>query len=404
MNPAPLLLAAVLAALALPPSPARAGEIIVIGDSWAEPIGEQLRIVLGENGLEEIPVHTTPYWGGPRNLDSPEGFAAISSWLERWPDATHLYLMMGQNNWLCCWDEGMIGTQAEADLFESIVGHMDKVVAHILSIRPDIRMVWTAGEYFRPHPKGTPRQLNANHDRLAALAAEYAEGAGAQLVFLAWNGHLQVTFGFNGVPYTDYDPKTPIPAGDPSLPDPNLPSPVTAYYNPAHPNPQGYKALAQALYDRYFAAEFDAEAFHINPGLNDAWYNPETAGQGFLITVFPVVGQVFLAWFTFDLDRPVGEYAQLGDPGHRWLTAQGPFAGNRAVLDIWVTEGGRFDSADPRPEPRLDGEIILEFDNCREGALSYHIPSVDRGRTIPIERITLDNVALCEALNLPPQK
>ena len=32
----------------------------------------------------------------------------------------------------------------------------------------------------------------------------------------------------------------------------------------------------------------------LNPGLNDAWYNPETDGQGFFITVFPDLGTVSL--------------------------------------------------------------------------------------------------------------
>ena len=96
-----------------------ADEILVIGDSWAEPIGTQLRLVLAEQGHAEVPVHTTPYWGGPRNLDTPEGFEAISGWLQQWPHANHLYMQMGQNNWLCCWTTDMIGSQPEADLFAS---------------------------------------------------------------------------------------------------------------------------------------------------------------------------------------------------------------------------------------------------------------------------------------------
>ena len=59
-------------------------------------------------------------------------------------------MMMGQNNWLCCWTTAMIGTQEEADLFDSIIEHTRNVVNHILSVRPDMQMVWTTGEYFRP--------------------------------------------------------------------------------------------------------------------------------------------------------------------------------------------------------------------------------------------------------------
>jgi hypothetical protein len=73
--------------------------------------------------------------------------------------------------------------------------------------------------------------------------------------------------------------------------------------------------------------------FIINAGLSDAWYQPATAGQGFLITVFPGIQQVFLAWFTFDTQRPPGDAgAILGEPGHRWLTAQGLYGGATANL------------------------------------------------------------------------
>ena len=142
--------------------------------------------------------------------------------------------------------------------------------------------------------------------------------------------------------------------------------------------------------------------FPINPGLNDAWFNPDTNGQGFLIVVFPQIEQIFLAWFTYDTVRPDDSVtAMLGEPGHRWLTAQGPYTGNKAVLDIVVSEGGIFDSGTPAPIPRLDGTIVLEFDDCTAGTITYDIPSVDRQSVIPIERVTPDNVALCETFAAP---
>jgi hypothetical protein len=139
--------------------------------------------------------------------------------------------------------------------------------------------------------------------------------------------------------------------------------------------------------------------FQINPGLNDAWYNPAIQGQGFFVTVFPQIAQIFLAWFTYDTERPDDSTtAQLGEPGHRWLTAFGPYADGQAVLDIEVTVGGVFDSGSPVPSQDLDGEIIVEFTGCNQGKITYDIPSVDRQGVIPIERIALDNVSLCEAL------
>jgi len=139
--------------------------------------------------------------------------------------------------------------------------------------------------------------------------------------------------------------------------------------------------------------------FLINPGLNDAWYYPVTDGQGFLIIVYPLREEIFIAWFTYDTARPDDSVtAILGEPGHRWLTAQGPYAGNKAVLNIFVTEGGIFDAGAPVPVTTQDGTLIIEFSDCTAGTITYDIPSVDRQGVIPIQRITPDNVALCEAL------
>jgi hypothetical protein len=143
-------------------------------------------------------------------------------------------------------------------------------------------------------------------------------------------------------------------------------------------------------------------SFSINAGLNDAWFNLDTDGQGFLISVLPEAETVFLAWFTYDTALPPEDaVAHLGDPGHRWLTAQGAYAGNEAVLDIVLTSNGIFDEAtdvvrtDP---PGSDGTLILTFDDCYSGTIEYDIPSISRQGVIPIERIVDDNVAVCEAL------
>jgi hypothetical protein len=141
--------------------------------------------------------------------------------------------------------------------------------------------------------------------------------------------------------------------------------------------------------------------FQINPGLNDAWYNPATSGQGFLITVFPDIGQMFVAWFTFDIERPPEDVeAILGEPGHRWLTAQGPYDGDTAELTIFVTEGGVFDAAEPpaNNDGVGDGTMTIEFADCTQGIVSYEMSSPSVSGEIPIQRIVNDNAALCESL------
>jgi hypothetical protein len=153
-----------------------------------------------------------------------------------------------------------------------------------------------------------------------------------------------------------------------------------------------------------FQTEPIGSSFTINPGLNDAWFNPVTNGQGFLITVFPDIKQMFLAWFTYDTERPPEDVtALLGEPGHRWLTAQGPYDGDTANLTIFVTEGGVFDATEPAAatDPAGDGSMTLEFADCTAGLVNYEITSLDISGEIPIQRISPDNVPLCEALASP---
>lgn len=145
-----------------------------------------------------------------------------------------------------------------------------------------------------------------------------------------------------------------------------------------------------------------SEGILMNAGLNDAWYNPVTNGQGFFITVYPDLGAVSLAWFTYDTELPPeGATASLGDPGHRWMVASGPYTGNQAVMNITMTSGGLFDTAtdvqftDP---PGADGTLTLTFDTCNSGTIDYDIPSIDMVGSVPIQRVANDNIVICEAL------
>lgn len=147
----------------------------------------------------------------------------------------------------------------------------------------------------------------------------------------------------------------------------------------------------------------DGPVININQGISDAWFNPATPGQGFFIIVFPEIRKIFLAWFTYDTQRPPpNAMSVLGDAGHRWLTALGDYGGNSAVLAIEITRGGVFNAVPPNTTQTLDGTITLEFLDCNTGLLHYNIPSLGLSGTVPIQRTTPDNVGLCESQNAGP--
>jgi hypothetical protein len=137
-----------------------------------------------------------------------------------------------------------------------------------------------------------------------------------------------------------------------------------------------------------------------NPGLNDAWFDPNTPGQGILLTVFPDTEFIFLAWFTFDTERPpAGTPFNLGDPGHRWMTAYGFYDGSTANLTLELTKGGLFDSVVPAPTQEDYGTLNLSFEHCNSGQMTFNIPSAGLTGTIPLQRGALDKVEECQALD-----
>ncbi len=386
--------------------------ILVIGDSWAKPIVTPLQEVLIENGHSDISVVYSDAAVWARDLAKPEYLSTISQWLTAHPDTNIVQLTIGSNDWEwgdngrpgTYWQPSWAGTPKELEMCSEITGWIETAVDHILSSRPGTQVVWTGYDFFRPLDVGTPAQRNATLIMCADMAKGIAQSRPG-LSYVDTNGLMQVSYGFDGIQHTQYDPDAPIPPGDPSLPNPSLPSPIEPFRpgDRYHLTQEGFKVLAQEQYNQAYRRLLDGEVFQINPGLNDAWYYPATDGQGFFITVFADLGYVSLAWFTYDTELPAEDAtANLGDPGHRWLTAVGPIVGNQAIMEIEMTAGGLFDTAtlvDRTDPPGSDGTIILTFTSCNSGTIEYGIPSINRQGIVPIQRVADDNIVICEALN-----
>lgn len=156
-------------------------------------------------------------------------------------------------------------------------------------------------------------------------------------------------------------------------------------------------AAGRGIYRISDGAPAEELPFSVNSGLNDAWFDPVTAGQGFFINVFPDTQQLFLSWFTFDLN-PSSVPAVLGAPGQRWFTALGPIRGNGAEMVLSLTSGGVFDSSSPAPQTVSAGTLFLAFESCDSAVANYTFPELGLSGQIALRRVATDNVALCEAL------
>ena len=138
-------------------------------------------------------------------------------------------------------------------------------------------------------------------------------------------------------------------------------------------------------------AAITTEAVDINPGMDGAWVNEQTLGQGFLIDAHPNPDGgnfIFAAWFTYGDDTASGQ---------RWLTAQGDFTGSTAAIDVYETTGGSFD--DPQLVDRDKvGTMTIDFENCSEAQLTYSLTDDDVAGDMEISRLIPGGQALCEEL------
>jgi len=158
-----------------------------------------------------------------------------------------------------------------------------------------------------------------------------------------------------------------------------------------------YCCIASQLFKLSDGPTVEEPGFTINAGLNDAWYNPDTSGQGFFVTVYPRTQILFAGFFTFEVSgSPTSADAVIGDGAHRWLTAMGPWSGDSATLDIQLTTNGAFD--DPRPVERHDGygSLAITFNaDCMRAQAHVIIPSAAMDRLIPLERVSGQNRQGC---------
>ncbi len=120
-------------------------------------------------------------------------------------------------------------------------------------------------------------------------------------------------------------------------------------------------------------------SFEINPGLSGAWFNPATAGQGWLIDVIERESglDLFVAWFTYDAASPTAnELDGFGSRQHRWFTASGSVTGDTATLDILLSSGGIFNDPSVTSNQSV-GSMTVQFSDCTNAQISFDFDASD---------------------------
>jgi len=146
------------------------------------------------------------------------------------------------------------------------------------------------------------------------------------------------------------------------------------------------------------------EQFKINSGLNGAWLNPETTGQGILMEMLPSLDLGFMGWYTFDAQAPADDAATtIGYAGHRWLTGLGSInrENNSITFDLVNTTDGIFNNnqAVNNSAASTYGTMTITFIDCSNATVEFNFIQQELNGTFSIQRISTDNVALCERLS-----
>jgi hypothetical protein len=122
--------------------------------------------------------------------------------------------------------------------------------------------------------------------------------------------------------------------------------------------------------------------------LSGAWYDPATAGQGFVFDIDPVAHTLFAAWYTYATNG-----AQIGGPAsERWFTLQSSFtpgSGHVSNSPIYQTTGGAFDQPTGVTTAPV-GTANITYHNCNSATLTYTFnagPNSGRNGSIDLARV-----------------
>lgn len=230
-----LLLPSLLAA------PARAADVLVFGDSWAEGSADELQDALAPLGLEVV-----GYGIGGTTADQYANVypTAIPAVIVTHPEARWVWLSMGGNDLFANYYAG--NGASNAAWYEA---NFRTVLDQIESVRPDMRVVSFGYDFVN---------FEQSTDCIATAWTYFGVGTLTPTI----NGYFYSDI---RAPLTGIDPDRfrftyvdqvwgtlQAAGGIAGAPDLNLPSPAAFMADCIHPTSEGYRLVHQALVDAYW--------------------------------------------------------------------------------------------------------------------------------------------------------
>ena len=167
---------------------------------------------------------------------------------------------------------------------------------------------------------------------------------------------------------------------------------IDDFIPPGSGGPAGTGTITQPAGLLFVHSDSLSSGPEINPGMNGAWANLGTLGQGVFFDVIEESSQLFMGWFTYETAA-----GQQSDPQlrpHRWLVALGPYGGDTADLELLAVSGGRFNLPDPVTETPVGNARVI-FRSCTEAEFEYQFDGGPSG-SFRVSRLLPGT--LCESL------
>ena len=148
-----------------------------------------------------------------------------------------------------------------------------------------------------------------------------------------------------------------------------------------------------------------ADDFYWTAFMNGSWSNPDTAGQGLVLDIFPDIKGIFAAWFTWDT-KPAdpGDNSDVANSGTRWLTAFGNYENetDRVVeLTVYEAKNGLFNQCKVESNDPVGALTIDMFNLCEGGEFRFNLDSGLSGSSL-MKRNANDNLDECVSIGARP--